>query len=182
MNEIPNLATPNDVLEHIPFQNANGEIEIGAVPRVNELEMPIIDKVGVSRPGKFIIVNVPQTGYYVAENGLMVPFDVIAEALGVDPSVFEAGPRTINITGKGFDRFCYVEHNGVQYTGGSFEANDGDTIKLYANFGPKNHITYNGQMVANGGPCSFEFIVDNAYNINLEYSPASHAYITATEA
>lgn len=182
MNEIPNLVTANDVLEHIPFQNANGEIEVGTIPRVNELEMPIIEEVGVSTPGKFIIVDVPQTGYYTkGTNGLIVPFNVIATALGIDPSVFET-TFTINIEGMGFGRFCCVEHNGVQHQSGSFEANAGDTIVLRANFGPQNWIKYNGQTVATGGPCEWEFIVENDYVINLEYSAASHAHITATEA
>ena len=180
MNE--SNVTANDVLEHVLFTTPDGAIESGNIPRVNETEMPIIEEVGVSAPGKFIIVDVPETGYYTkGTNGLIVPFDVIAAAVGIDPAVFER-TFTINIEGRGFDRFCCVEHNGVKYQTGSFEANAGDTVMLYANFGPQNWIKFNGQTVATGGPCEFGFIVDGDYVINLEYSPASHAHITATEA
>ena len=183
MEENITFATPNDVLEFIAYKNEAGEIKDGAIPRVNGTEMPVVTKAWASKPGRFVAIDVPKTGYYVAgTNELMVSYDLLAEALGVDVSAFERRSFNINIEGMGFNRYCYVEHNGVEYTSGSFEANVGDTIKLYANFGPKNHIILNGQTVATGGPCSFDIIVDNDYVIDLKYSPASHAYITATEA
>lgn len=181
MNEIPNLATPNDVLEHIPFQNAAGEIEVGEVKRVNELDMPFANEVSDSKPGEFILVKVPETGYYTRDGyDIAVPYEAIAEATGIDINVLKVGhgAYTINLEGHGFSRFCYAKYQGMEYTTGSFEALEGEEILLYANFGPTNRITVGNEVVAAGGPCTYSYMVHGDAVIHMEYSPASHAYIT----